>query len=313
MLTAALVPDTPLLVPGVSGRAEVLTGLRAAAVRAAATVVAAEPEVVVVVAPGRADRELTGPFAASLAAAGVPDTALGWPAEVVAGLGGPAGQEPTARPASAAQPTLGPTPAAGSPPAVAPAGLGANVALLLLAQAGWTGPVRVIEVGPAAGRSDAASGAAVRAEVGGDGPDGDGVGHDGAGCAGAETGGPAAALRERGATLAARHRRLGLVVVGSLSARHGPDGPLADDPRALGVDARLLTDLADGGPAARARLADVDAGLAAELAISGWGPWQVLLGAIDGDGGPVRAELLAAEAPFGAQYLVAAWAPGGRR
>ncbi|NNH08417.1 hypothetical protein HLB10_15175, partial [Cellulomonas fimi] len=85
--------------------------------------------------------------------------------------------------------------------------------------------------------------------------------------------------------------RVALVVVGSGSARHGPDAPLADDDRAPALDASLAADLADAGPGARARLSALDEQLAADLAVSGWPGWQVLLGAVragvggDGIGG----------------------------
>lgn len=122
-----------------------------------------------------------------------------------------------------------------------------------------------------------------------------------------------ARCRERGRDLAGPGS-LGMVVVGSGSARHGPDGPLADDARAADVDAQLVADLADAGPEARARLAGLDPGLARELAVTGRAPWQVLVGAIEAaagrSAGGVRSELLAASAPFGAQYVVAAWHTG---
>ncbi|KRD41693.1 hypothetical protein ASE38_19270 [Cellulomonas sp. Root930] len=97
----------------------------------------------------------------------------------------------------------------------------------------------------------------------------------------------------------------GLVVVGSGSGRHGPDAPLADDARAPAHDARVLADLADAGPAARARLAADDPVLADALAIRGWAPWQVLVGAA-GDA-TVRARTLAASTDLGAQHAVLLW------
>ncbi|MFI2752684.1 hypothetical protein ACGIF2_04525 [Cellulomonas sp. P22] len=179
-----------------------------------------------------------------------------------------------------------------------PAGIGASVGMLLTGAAGWTGRTLVAEV----------------AEPEGAGPEP----LEGAGDA-ADTGGPSARTRaERlqhfGATLAAAADasvRVGLVVAGSLSARHGPDGPLADDPRAELFDSELLADLADGGPAARARMARSSSDEASSLAVSGWGPWQVLVGAV---GGPpadrqVQAAVLTAQAPLGAQYVVATWTP----
>ncbi|NUU17457.1 hypothetical protein HP550_09360 [Cellulomonas humilata] len=139
------------------------------------------------------------------------------------------------------------------------------VALHLLVRAGWTGAVRMVEVTPERGARDLAA--------------------------------LGSALVEPEPT--------GLVVVGSGSGRHGPDAPLADDPRAPDHDARVLADLADAGPAARARLADDDPALADALAVRGWAPWQVLVGAA-GDV-PVRARTLATSADLGAQHAVLLW------
>jgi hypothetical protein len=117
--------------------------------------------------------------------------------------------------------------------------------------------------------------------------------------------------RQSAEALAALGRELvdegptGLVVVGSGSGRHGPDAPLADDDRAPEHDARLLADLADAGPGARARLAADDPDLAVELAVRGWAPWQVLLGAA-GDR-PVRSRVLAGSTELGAQHAVLVW------
>jgi hypothetical protein len=108
----------------------------------------------------------------------------------------------------------------------------------------------------------------------------------------------------RGDALVAGARRVGLLLVGGLSARHGPDGPLATDERAAAVDAAVLADLVDLGPAARARLADVPAHLARVLAISAWGPWQVLVGAASGDATVVTQH---ASAPLGAAYATVSW------
>jgi hypothetical protein len=96
-----------------------------------------------------------------------------------------------------------------------------------------------------------------------------------------------------------------LIVVGSGSARHGPDAPLADDARAPAYDDALLADLADGGPTARARLAALDPALADALAVTGWGPWQVLLGAA-GDAA-VAARLLRRQLLGGATHAVLTW------
>ena len=83
LVAAALVPDTALLVPGTAGDADVLVGLRTAAVEAVAEVVAAEVGTIVVVAPGPVPRELAGTVRPSLGAAGVPDELLWWPLDPV--------------------------------------------------------------------------------------------------------------------------------------------------------------------------------------------------------------------------------------
>ena len=84
-----------------------------------------------------------------------------------------------------------------------------------------------------------------------------------------------ATQRMRGDGLVAR-RRTGLLLVGGLSARHGPDGPLATDERAAALDDALVADLTDLGPGARSRLAAVPAHLASVLAISAWGPLSLI-------------------------------------
>lgn len=96
-----------------------------------------------------------------------------------------------------------------------------------------------------------------------------------------------------------------LVVVGSLSARHGPDAPLAEDPRAPAADAALLAALA-GGPAALADALDaLGTDGAARLAITAAGPWRAALRLLPDAAVDVttrHAEVLA-----GAQHVVAAW------
>lgn len=113
-----------------------------------------------------------------------------------------------------------------------------------------------------------------------------------------------ATLRMTGDRLV-RLRGWGLVLVGGLSARHGPDGPLATDHRAAPLDDVLAADLADLDVPARARLAAVPSRLAASLAISAWGPWQILLGAAPGT--PVRARTHRVSAPLGAAYATLSW------
>ena len=246
---AALVPDTALLVPGAAGRAVVLREVRAAAIDAAGEVVRSLPDRVVVVAPGAADRTIAGPCHVSLAAAGIDDAVLGWVGPARAPEDG--------------------TPEAGTVPA-----LGASVALLLLAHAGWTGPVTVIEV-----TEDHEHGETFRA---------------------------------RGAGVVAGTDRVALVVAGSLSARHGAHAPHAEDERAAPFDTAMIADLARGDVPARRRLAAIDAGLAAELVVTAWAPVQVLLGAV-GEA-PVEAEVLDVSAPYGVPYVVAVWraVPGPR-
>lgn len=266
LVAAALVPDTVLLVPGASGRTDVLGDLRAHALAAVRAVLARAPRSVVVVAPGTGPdardpvRDTPGPVRASLAPAGVPDRWVRW--------GDPAT-------------STGAGDGSGTGTTVGPA---ASVAVLLLSEAGWRGPVRVVETTSAAAATGEPE---VRARLAatGRGLAGDGGAHapDGPGPAG-----------------------VALVVVGSLSARHGPDAPRADDERAPAYDAAVLADLADAGRDARARLAALDPALAHELDVTGWAPWQVLVGAA-GDTAVV-ADVLAAGAPLGAQHVVATWA-----
>ena len=196
LVAAALVPDTVLLVPGASGVTDVHPDLRAHALDAVRSVLARGVERVVVVAPGSAPtppgpaRVVPGPVRASLAAAGIPDRALAWSG---AGRASAAAAEPV-------------------PPTV---GVPASVAVLLLREAGWTGPVDVVETAPAVAA------------------------------------GPATAERLRATgreVVLDRSARTGLVVVGSLSARHGPDAPRADDERAPAYDAAVLADLAEPVP-----------------------------------------------------------------
>ncbi len=245
---AALVPDTALLVPGAAGASEVLTDVRTAAVAAVTELVDAGPARVVVVAPGTADRMRPGPFRPSLAAAGIDDAALAWVAPP-------------------AHPEVTPTTVHG--PAAA-------VALLLLARAGWTGPVTLVEV---AGPGEEALTVAP---------------------------GRAAELAALGSGVVGGLERVGVVVAGSLSARRGPDAPLPQDPRAAAVDGGMLADLADGGPDARGRLAVMAPDLARDLAVTAWAPWQLVIGAV-GRRTAVRAAVHHVSAPLGATYVVATW------
>jgi hypothetical protein len=96
-----------------------------------------------------------------------------------------------------------------------------------------------------------------------------------------------------------------LVVVGSLSARHGPDAPLADDPRAPDADAALLAALGSGPAALADALDGLGADTASDLAVSGAGPWRAALRLVPG--GAVDVVALHAEVLAGAQHAVAAW------
>lgn len=99
-----------------------------------------------------------------------------------------------------------------------------------------------------------------------------------------------------------------LVVVGSGSARHSADAPLPHDERAAAFDGALQAAFAAGGATARDALADVDARHARELAVTGWAPWQVLVGALDAaPSGPGEPCLEHAVVWRGAAHAVVTW------
>jgi hypothetical protein len=263
LVTAALLPETLLLLPGTAGAATVLEAERAAAREAVRRVLSARPErVVVVTCPPRsaADVVLRHPLLPTATAAGIPDERS------------VRRTTPTAPEASAAS------------DATVVQDPGASVGLALLAEQGWAGPTDALLL--ADGPRDPAVLRALGAEEAAD-----------------------------GATA--------LLLLGALSARRGPDAPLPDDPRAAAVDEQLERDLVSLDPAAVARLADHDPQLAAELAVSAWAPWQVLLGAAGANGAddragtPARAPsaapllrgtLLHSAVPLGTTYLVVHWA-----
>ncbi|ADG74454.1 conserved hypothetical protein [Cellulomonas flavigena DSM 20109] len=119
--------------------------------------------------------------------------------------------------------------------------------------------------------------------------------------------GPHAALRALGSALTAA-APTALVLVGSGSARHGPDAPLPQDARAGSFDARLVAALRAGGPAGRDALAATDGELATALAVTGRAPWQVLVGALDAAGPvPPPAVVLHAAVLRGAAHAAVAW------
>jgi hypothetical protein len=151
-----------------------------------------------------------------------------------------------------------------------------SVALMLLARCGWTGPVTLAEVTPPGGQALSTAT------------------------------GRSAELAALGYGLAAGPEAVAFLVAGSFSARRGADAPLEQDPRAAAVDDGMLTDLADAGREARARLAGMAPDLAAELAVTAWAPWQLVIGAVAGRGA-VRGAVHHVSAPFGATYAVASW------
>ncbi|WP_298459663.1 hypothetical protein [uncultured Cellulomonas sp.] len=275
---ATLVPDTALLVPGAAGTADVLPDVRSAALDAARALVAAAPARVVVVAPGDADRMVPGPLTPSLAAAGIDDAGLGWGAPGTRpGTAATAGTTPGSNDRPADRPTDRPTDRSTVVPTVVH-GVPASVALLLLDQVGWAGPVTLVEVAP--------------------------PGHD----AVTRAPGRAAELAALGYGVTGGPERVGVLVAGSLSARRGPDAALAEDPRAVAVDGGMLADLADAGPDARRRLAVMAPDLAAELAVTAWAPWQVAMGGI-GRGTEVAGEVHHVAAPHGVTLAVVTWSP----
>jgi hypothetical protein len=243
LLTAVLVPETALLVPGAAGSADVLFEERSAVLGALRDLVAAGPSRVVVVASAPRSVALTGPLRPSLTAAGI-DGGSTWAA--------PAGD------------------------AVEVTDVGPAVALLALAAAGWSGETSVLLVGPEPGALLTAT-------------------------AGLEDLGVPGGRGRREA------EHVGLVLVGSLSARRGPGAPLPEDERAPATDDAVLRDLLDLGPEARARLAAFPATLAEELAISAWAPWQVLVSVVDADVRRWRGELRLVSAPLGATCAVIEW------
>jgi hypothetical protein len=175
-----------------------------------------------------------------------------------------------------------PATAAGAHPDVTPTRVdnpASAVALLLLGRCGWTGPVTLAEVAP---------------------PGTDPV---------TTATGRSAELAALGYGLAAGPEPVAFLVAGSLSARRGADAPLEHDRRAAAVDDGMLGDLADAGRPARARLAGMAPELAAELAVTAWAPWQLVIGAVAGRSaqGTVRGAVHHVAAPFGATYAVASW------
>jgi len=236
--TVLLLPDSALLVPGAGGAlADPLAEARDAALRVLRSV--PRRARVLLIAPGRSSRVLTGPFGDGLAAAGIDGSRL---------LRSPEGSG-----------TGGAVP-----------GVGAAAALAVLRAAGHD-PDRgttVVEVAPTATDPDERAGSPVLPS----------------------------------------DPRL-IVVVGSLSARHGPDAPLPDDPAAIAADVALLTAFAAGPRALAEVFGELHLPASDRLAITGARPWRALLSLLAGDASlpDARAELLWSGTPGGAQHAVARW------
>ncbi|MEV7973074.1 hypothetical protein [Cellulomonas sp. NPDC089187] len=104
-----------------------------------------------------------------------------------------------------------------------------------------------------------------------------------------------------------------VLVVGSLSARHGPDAPLPDDPAARDADAALLAAVAEGPRAVATAFQGLSVADCDRLAITAGRPWRVLLSLLAGAGAgagalpEAEADLLWSGVPGGAQHLVARW------
>ncbi|MFJ6570551.1 class III extradiol dioxygenase subunit B-like domain-containing protein [Streptomyces sp. NPDC091292] len=269
LVAAAVCPCPPLLVPEVAvGAAPELDGLRAACDEAVRTVLAARPEVIVVVGPGETSGTGVVPYAQGAPGTFRPygvalDVSLGLPPDVTVGDAGP--EAPGDRlPLSLA------------------------VGAWLLDRAGLQGPVRGLQVPDDA---DPAANAATGAELA---RLADRVGllvmGDGSACRGVKAPGY---LDERAADVDARIA----AALGGAGAGSGVDvGARAGAGAGAGADA---------GAGSGGFLAELDAALARELMISGRSPWQVLGGASAGD---LTGRLLYDEAPYGVGYFVASWA-----
>lgn len=105
-----------------------------------------------------------------------------------------------------------------------------------------------------------------------------------------------------GREIAVSAGRVALLTMGDGSACRTVKAPGYYDERAEGFDAAAARAL---GTADVAALAALDAGLAYELQASGRAPWQVLAGAAEG--AALSGTLVREEAPYGVDYLVAAW------
>ncbi len=256
IVAAALCASPPLLHPALTGRAVVLPELRAACAEAVARLLRADPATVVVVGPA----PVTGEWE--------PEGRLD-PAAFAPALAAPR-RAPGGRPAGGASRN-----GAGSGSLPLSLGLGA----MLLDQAGYHGPRRLVAVSPDE---------------------------------------PASACAALGAELAAGTARTALLVMGDGSARRSLKAPGHLDPRAepfdaqveravragrlgalLGLDGALARDLmATGRPAWQVLAGAMAAGETADGSPAG-----------DAADGSSIAEVLYRDDPFGVAYLVASLNP----
>lgn len=95
---------------------------------------------------------------------------------------------------------------------------------------------------------------------------------------------------------------LRLLVVGDGSARRSDKAPGHFDARAQDFDDQAVLALNTGDTQG---LLDLDPALGRELMVTGRAPWQVLAGAATAL--QLRSEVLATQAPYGVNYLVARW------
>jgi hypothetical protein len=115
---------------------------------------------------------------------------------------------------------------------------------------------------------------------------------------------PADCLRAGRALSETSGTSTGLLVMGDGSARRSLKAPGYLDPRAAPYDDAVEKCLESGQLAG---LADLDAGLAAELLVAGRPAWQVLAGAVGELAGSSR--LHYSDDPFGVWYPVFSWLP----
>ncbi|MVO89698.1 hypothetical protein GPA10_34350 [Streptomyces sp. p1417] len=105
-----------------------------------------------------------------------------------------------------------------------------------------------------------------------------------------------------GEEIAARAKRVALLVMGDASACRTLKAPGYLDERAAGFDVAVARALAAADVEA---LKELDVDLAGQLKAAGRAPWQVLAGAAGGAG--LGGRLLFDDAPYGVGYLVATW------